>query len=154
MKLLLSVCGVLWLASACAGGAARPVEVVAAPEARHGAVNPNVTQANIGSTICVPGYTATIRPPQSYTAPIKRALWIKAGRKGTLSDFELDHWIPLGSGGAPYDRANLVLQPWDGPDGAHAKDAVEVRVQREVCALKITLAAAQACFLADWHGCP
>jgi len=28
-----------------------------------GALNPSVTQANIHSTICVRGYTKTIRPP-------------------------------------------------------------------------------------------
>jgi len=36
-----------------------------------GALNPSVTQANIHSTICVPGYTKTIRPPASYTTALK-----------------------------------------------------------------------------------
>src|SRR5215510_5854842 len=30
-------------------------------------LNPAVTQATIGTTICVRGWTATIRPPPSYT---------------------------------------------------------------------------------------
>ena len=32
-----------------------------------GVLNPDVTQANIDSTICVHGWTRTIRPPTSYT---------------------------------------------------------------------------------------
>lgn len=123
-------------------------------QARHGAVNPNVTQANIATTICKSGWTATIRPPLSYTAPIKRALWVKAGSKGKLSDYELDHWVPLEVGGAPRDPANLVLQPWAGADGAHAKDGVENRVKAEVCAGKVTLAVGEQCFLVDWRRCP
>lgn len=123
-------------------------------QAKHGAVNPNVTQVNIGSTICKSGWTATIRPPLSYTAPIKRALWAASGRHGKLSDYELDHWVPLEVGGAPRDPANLVLQPWVGPTGAHAKDGVENRVKAEVCAGKLTLAVGEQCFLVDWRRCP
>ena len=33
----------------------------------------NVTQATISSTICKTGWTATIRPPASYTNALKRA---------------------------------------------------------------------------------
>jgi Protein of unknown function (DUF2510) len=36
-----------------------------------GAVNPSVSQANIGRTICVSGWTATIRPDSSYTTELK-----------------------------------------------------------------------------------
>lgn len=156
MKARIALCVALWLASACAGTAAHPVDTTDALEAvdLSAHYNPAVTQANVDQTVCVPGWTATIRPPLSYTNPIKRALWIQAGRKGKLTDFELDHVVPLGSGGAPYSRANLALQPWDGPDGAHAKDVVETRVQREVCAHKITLATARRCFVVDWRKCP
>jgi hypothetical protein len=37
-----------------------------------GALNPAVTQATIHSTICVPSWTATIRPPATYTNRLKR----------------------------------------------------------------------------------
>jgi hypothetical protein len=37
-----------------------------------GALNPDVTQATIGSTICVRGWTRTIRPPRQYTSAMKR----------------------------------------------------------------------------------
>lgn len=38
-----------------------------------GAINPAVTQSTIGDTICVRGWTARIRPPASYTEPLKKA---------------------------------------------------------------------------------
>jgi hypothetical protein len=119
-----------------------------------GAVDPNVTQANIHQTICKAGYTASVRPPVSYTAPIKRALWVKAGMPGHLADYELDHIVPLEVGGAARDLANLWLQPWAGTTGAHAKDAVENRVHSEVCAGTITLAVGERCFRIDWRACP
>jgi hypothetical protein len=36
-----------------------------------GMLNPDVTQANIRSTICRHGWTDTIRPPTSYTNALK-----------------------------------------------------------------------------------
>ena len=41
------------------------------PNCTPGVVNPNVTQENIAQTICVPGFTRTIRPPASYTSSLK-----------------------------------------------------------------------------------
>lgn len=118
------------------------------------AVNPSVTQANIGQTICVSGWTKTIRPPVSYTNRIKYGLMDKAGiPRSRAHELELDHLVALAIGGHPRDPANLVLQPWNGPDGAHAKDAVEVAMQHAVCRHKVTLAAAQACMAHDWHTC-
>src|SRR5690348_7270852 len=37
-----------------------------------GAYNPAVTQGDIRETICVRGYTKTIRPPEKYTERLKR----------------------------------------------------------------------------------
>jgi hypothetical protein len=37
-----------------------------------GVLNPDVTQANIDTTICRHGWTRTIRPPTSYTNELKR----------------------------------------------------------------------------------
>lgn len=41
------------------------------PKCTPRAINPPVTQDNIKTTICVPSYTKTIRPPVSYTTPLK-----------------------------------------------------------------------------------
>ena len=37
-----------------------------------GALNPDVTQATLRSTVCVPGYSKQIRPSASYTGTLKR----------------------------------------------------------------------------------
>src|SRR3712207_3940055 len=47
-----------------------------------GALNPDVTQATIGSTICVRGWTRTIRPPSSYTSALKVEQLAEYGLEG------------------------------------------------------------------------
>jgi len=37
-----------------------------------GAINAEVTQANIHQTVCVKGYTKTIRPPAHFTNKLKK----------------------------------------------------------------------------------
>jgi len=116
-------------------------------------VNPDIHQNNIDQTICVPGWTATVRPPTSYTNKLKRTL-VNEIPDAAMEDYELDHVVPLAVGGHPTDPRNLHLQLWDGPDGAHAKDVVEVRMKKMVCDRRITLAKAQACFIKGWQTCP
>ena len=84
-------------------------------------VNPEVTQDTVQKTICTPGWTLSERPPTFYKEKIKRDLVTDFG--GDPKDYELDHVIPLAVGGDPTGPQNLALQPWDGPDGAKAKDA-------------------------------
>ena len=67
-----------------------------------------------------------------------------------LSEYELDHLIPLELGGAPEDIANLWPQPWNGDANAHMKDAVEVFLNREVCRGNLPLAEAQREIATDW----
>ncbi len=68
----------------------------------------------------------------------------------TLSEFELDHLIPLELGGAPDDVANLWPEPWTGPWNARQKDAVENFLHRQVCNGAISLARAQAAIATNW----
>jgi hypothetical protein len=118
-----------------------------------GAVNPAVTQATIRSTICRSGWAASVRPPESYTEPLKRRLAAAAGVT-QLSAYELDHLIPLELGGAPQDPNNLWLQPWAGTYGATAKDLGENRLNHAVCSGAMTLDQARALIIqpAQWHG--
>ena len=44
-----------------------------------GVVSSAVTQENIANTICVPGWTATVRPPTSYTQALKRSTLTRVG---------------------------------------------------------------------------
>ena len=105
-----------------------------------GVVNPDVTQDNIGQTICVPGWTKTIRPSVGYTNGVKREM-LPLGQNP--HDYELDHYIPLELGGHPTDWGNLWPQPWNGTCGAHRKDVIENDLHRKVCSHRMTLAAAQ-----------
>ena len=82
----------------------------------------------------VSGWTATVRPPVSYTDRLKRQQMAAYGLQGQpLSGEELDHLVALELGGAPADVANLWPEPWAGDGNAHQKDAVENFLNREVC---------------------
>jgi hypothetical protein len=113
-----------------------------------GVVNPEVRQDNLDSTICNPGYTKRIRPPVTYTNPIKIKLMAQLHLPGTIEDYELDHKLAEEVGGGPRDPRNLWMEPRRGPYGALVKDQIENRVHRDLCTTKtLTLAQAQAIFL-------
>ena len=127
------------------------------PALTPGALNPDVTQATIDSTICVSGWTATVRPDSSYTSSLKLTQMAEYGYEDTASaDYEEDHLIPLELGGAPSDARNLWPEPYaatlaDGrPTGARVKDEFENELKREVCAGTLTLAAAQTEIGVHW----
>lgn len=115
-----------------------------------GATNPDVTQANIGETICVPDWTKSIRPSASYTGELKRKQMEDRGLPGEPSAYEEDHLISLEIGGSPTDEQNLWPEPWTGTWNAHVKDKLENRLHKLVCAGTITLDEAQKAIAADW----
>jgi hypothetical protein len=116
-----------------------------------GSYNPNVTQSNINSTICVSGWTATVRPPTSYTNPLKAQGIIDYGYSDTnMSDYEEDHLVPLELGGAPRDPGNLWPEPHYGTKTAYTKDGVETKLKNAVCAGQITLSAARSAIRTNW----
>jgi hypothetical protein len=121
------------------------------PTLTPGALNPAVTQATTGSTICVSGWTATIRPSSSFTTALKIKQIVQYGYSDTkTSSYEEDHLIPLELGGAPADARNLWPEPYtitlaDGRStGARTKDPFETKLKNQVCAGTITLATAQS----------
>lgn len=124
-----------------------------------GATNQNVTQDNIQSTICVSGYTATIRPPTSYTNALKARQIKDEKLTGSAGDFEEDHLIALSIGGSPKDPRNLWPEPYESrasrlapyPDGAEEKDKVENKLHADVCSGKKTLLEAQKAISTDWR---
>jgi hypothetical protein len=101
-----------------------------------GGYNPAVTQRTITSTVCVAGWTATVRPPVSYTTPLKRNLLAAHHLPGTIRDYQLDHLVSLELGGAPRAKRNLWMQP---QRQARADDRLENRWHRLVCAGEWTL---------------
>jgi hypothetical protein len=89
-----------------------------------GAINPSVSQANIGQTICVSGWTATVRPSSSYTTELKvQQLASGYTYKGDTAkgDYEEDHLISLEIGGSPSAEANLWPEPYNSPEGARVQ---------------------------------
>ena len=121
------------------------------PSCTPGSYNPNVTQSNIHSTICVSGWTATVRPPTSYTNPLKVQGIAAYGYSDTnLSDYEEDHLVPLELGGAPRDPGNLWPEPHYGTQTAYTKDGVETKLKNAVCAGTITLSAARSAIRTNW----
>ena len=116
-----------------------------------GAIDAQVNDATADMTICVSGYTAKVRPPAEVTDKIKRQQMAAYGLQGQrLSEYELDHLIPLELGGAPDNIANLWPQPLTGDANAHMKDAVEVFLNREVCHGALPLSEAQFQIATDW----
>ena len=116
-----------------------------------GVANPGVTQHNIHATICVAGWTTTIRPPTTYTNRRKaRQILEYRYADGDLSSYEEDHLISLQLGGHPTASDNLWPQPYDTQCGARAKDVLETRLKRLVCAGKLSLAAAQRAIATNW----
>jgi hypothetical protein len=64
------------------------------PALTPGALNPAVTQATIHSTVCVSGWTATIRPPESFTYALKVKQIVQYAYTNTsTSAYEEDHLI-------------------------------------------------------------
>ena len=118
------------------------------------ALNPDVTDDTVGRTICKKGYTKSVRPLPSYTNGVKRRLMNQQGiAPDRAAEYELDHIVPLAIGGHPHHPSNLVLQPWEGPLGAKAKDKLESRLQSLICTQRLELRDAQLCIAEDWVAC-
>jgi hypothetical protein len=114
--------------------------ILADPARTPGVLNLNVTQANIRSTICRHGWTATIRPPVSYTNALKLKQMRQYGETGSMSDYQEDHLISLEMGGNPTDPRNLWPEPY--PRAAEM-DKTENELNSEICDGTMTLAQAQ-----------
>jgi hypothetical protein len=93
-----------------------------------GAADPAVTQSNIATTICLPGYAASLTPPASVLAPyFLRAL--KDYGMSPAPTIQFDYLIPI----------------------SNPKDLVESELNAAVCAGTITLAAAVQAIDTDWE---
>jgi hypothetical protein len=105
-----------------------------------GVLNPDVTQETIGSTICVHGWTATIRPPVDYTNALKLEQMGAYGETGPASAYQEDHLISLELGGDPTDPDNLWPEPY--PRAADV-DQIENELNAQVCSGRLSLRDAQ-----------
>ena len=116
-------------------------------------LNPDVVPATLSQTICTSGYTKAVRPSTSFTNGIKRRLMREQGMDfdADKGSFELDHIVPLALGGHPRNLLNLMLQVWNGHDGAKRKDRLEVKLQCLVCSGDVPLDVAQNAIWSDWQ---
>jgi len=114
--------------------------LVADPVRTPGVLNPDVTQATIGATVCVAGWTRTIRPSTEYTNALKRRQMRAYRETGAASAYQEDHLISLELGGHPSDPRNLWPEPY--PRAAQV-DMIENDLNRQVCDGALTLAEAQ-----------
>ena len=116
-----------------------PADIYPDPVMTPGAANPQVTQRNIGDTICSRRWsTKQIRPPAQYTSSLKRRQLREYGdtvrqaraqlinpstgkvdttrcvpRSDNPACYEEDHLIPLEDGGDPTDLRNLWPEPYN-----------------------------------------
>ena len=153
---ILTIFRAVWLMTAAVAMCAGNVHAQSAlpdPAVTPGAINPDVTQATIVSTICVRGWTRTVRPPPRYTSSLKRRqLRVLDWPDQQMRNYEEDHLIPLGLGGAPADRRNLWPEPREPVEGwtAEQKDKLEDMLHGMVCAGTVSLAEAQRAIAGDW----
>ncbi len=98
--------------------------------------------------ICVPGYTKTVR---NVSTKLRQKVYAEYGiaYPQPRGAYEVDHLIPLALGGSN-DIANLFPEAAEPILGFHEKDIVEVYLQQEVCARRVSLPIAQRQIALDW----
>ena len=116
-------------------------------------ITPGAVASSDRATVCVRGYSRTVRPPYDYAW---RKFRVSVFRAYSISHeqwsrFTLDH-VPLSLGGAPGDLRNV----WPEPKAeAKRKDEVEDALHEAVCVRHtLTLAAAQAAIARNWTQTP
>jgi hypothetical protein len=132
-----------------------------------GDFNPNITQANLGDTICANSWgtgswsTSSVRPSSYYTTNLKNQQLagnysLFAPTWGTLTaNYEEDHLVPLSLGGHPTSVFNLWPQPRNNAaanyvNNAETKDLLEQKLQSLVCSNVTSLITAQNAIAANW----
>jgi hypothetical protein len=113
------------------------------PRCTPGAIRSGVSLA----TICASGYSRSVRPPESFTEPLKLRQMRAYDLPGSPRDYEEDHLVPLSIGGAPRDPRNLWPEPRSGPNNAEQTDRLETWM---ACAGRIPLGHFQRRVESDW----
>lgn len=141
LAVALAVCALLVYALTRLGAAGSPVPaVLASPTLTPGSLNSDVSQDTIAATVCVRGWTGTVRPPTSYTSALKLEQMPEYGETGSPSGYQEDHLISLELGGNPTDPGNLWPEPY--PRAADV-DKIENELNARVCSGELTLVEAQ-----------
>lgn len=99
------------------------------------ALTPGVMVNVAVSAICRPGYATEAR--KKLTRGTKERVWKAYGvERADRSRYRLDHYVPISAGGCAYCAANLWPEP---VADSVAKDRLEARLHRDLCAGRITL---------------
>jgi hypothetical protein len=161
-----------------------PAEIYPDHARTPGFPNPDVTQENLANTICSRTFrTGTLRPPTSFTTPLKITQMVEYGnttkdpdkscvlRSNNPGCYEEDHLISLENGGHPRDPRNLWPEPYstriDGMViGARQKDVVENYIRNAICFnvpgyvshgkranASLSLKRGQEILSGDWYAC-
>ena len=121
------------------------------PRITPGVIDTQITQQNIHATICVRGYSKTVRPPAYYTNALKKRQIRALGYADkNPRSYEEDHHIAISIGGHPRDERNLWPQPRNSEWGAERKDELEFVLYKMVCTNEIALNDAQHAMATDW----
>lgn len=116
-----------------------------------GAIDSSITEDNIQKTICVRGYTKTVRPPAYYTNALKKKQMAAYGYSDVdPRHYEEDHLIPLSIGGNPSDPLNLWPQPRISEWNAEKKDILEFKLYKLVCDGTVSLDEARRDISSNW----
>ena len=105
-----------------------------------GVVDSRVTPANVHTTICVSGWSRSVRPPSDYTSQLKVEQLRAYRLRGSPSDYQEDHLISLEIGGNPTDPRNLWPEPYP---RASEVDRIENELHHKVCEGALSLREAQ-----------
>jgi hypothetical protein len=140
MLVLASAVGLLAYAVVGCGRRSGGVGVRASAVLTPGVLNAAVTEATLHSTICTRGWTATVRPPTSYTSALKLRQMRAYGERGAPGSYQEDHLISLELGGHPTDPRNLWPEP---RPHAEEVDKIENELNGKICSGEITLAEGQ-----------
>lgn len=124
-----------------------------------GALNPDVTQANIQRTICSDVWLRSVTPDATFLVRLERKQLADENKPGTTADYEEDHLVPVELGGAPKDAKNLWPEPYESRgaryatkgNGAESKDAVEEKLRGKVCTGRLTLKLARQAIAGNWQ---
>lgn len=144
-------CGFYWICTVLSFSAFAQSSPLPDPRLTPGSIDPSVTQENIHVTVCIKGYTDSVRPDKEYTNRLKHEQ-LRQYHYPDLNprSYEQDHLIPLNIGGNPSDPKNLWPQPRQGEWSAEQKNDLEFVVYKMVCRGELSLYEAQQRMARDW----
>lgn len=122
-------------------------------------LTPGAIATTSTASLCVRGYSGSVRPRGDAWRRIKDAVYsrygIPRGQRSMLDAkgrshpaYAIDHLIPIELGGSPGDLRNLWPEPIK---ESRQKDRVENAMHSLVCSGAISIASAQSAIARDWR---